>query len=65
MDTKKYILDYTEKQIALVEDRQAVKRFRSLAHHIDITGPYDVIIDILNTGYFYSKGFNSFQVNTL
>lgn len=36
-------------------------KLRDLREYIDSHGPFDVVIDVLNTGYF-TKGFNPLQV---
>ena len=33
-----------------------------LKHFLDINGPFDIALDVLNVAYYRDRGFNSFQV---
>ena len=37
-------------------------KINELKHFLDINGPFDIALDVLNVAYYRDRGFNSFQV---
>ena len=42
-----------------------IMKIQALKHYIDINGPFDIALDVLNAAYFKDRGFNSFQVHLI
>lgn len=37
-------------------------KINDFKHYMDVNGPFDIALDVLNVAYYRDRGFNSFQV---
>lgn len=49
-------------QVSNIHSASPSAKIDALRHLVNISGPFDVVLDVLNIAYTGSKGFNSFQV---